>query len=83
MKREYAQALFLHRPIRAIERHLGFYADWFNRERPHEGLGLRTPDEVHAAKKRPPLKDADSGRLAMSFIGDDRRLPVFRLRRAT
>lgn len=28
------------------------YGDWFSRERPHEGLGCRTPDQAHAVKGR-------------------------------
>lgn len=80
MKGEYARGLFLYRPVRAIERDLANYAAWFNTERPHQGLGGRTPDDAHRGKRRRrsrrrPVRAA----LRVSYLGEDRALPVLRL----
>ncbi|MCK6459682.1 MAG: transposase [Planctomycetes bacterium] len=66
MKDEYARGLFLYRPLRPIERDLLSFVSWFNRERPHQGLAHRTPDEVYRGRS----------------VAGDRRLPILRLRRA-
>ena len=81
MKGEFARGLMLFRPIRAIERQLGLYAGWFNRERPHEGLGGRTPDDVHCGRKQKRPRMIDQARLEVRLLGGDRRLPILRLRR--
>jgi len=47
LKVEFASGLFLWRPLPRIERMLQAYAAWFNAERPHQGLGQRTPHEIH------------------------------------
>jgi len=82
MKTEYARGLLLYRPLKTIERLLSEYATWFNAARPHQGLGGRTPDEVHSAKstraKSVPLRAA----VEATFVANDRDLPVLRLRRA-
>jgi transposase InsO family protein len=82
MKEEFAHGLLLFRPIRSVERDLRGYAQWHGRERPHEGLRLQTPDEVFFARKPRKLRCVEEGRLAVAFVDRDRRLPVFRLRRA-
>ena len=81
MMAEYAGGLFFYRPLRTIDRDLSRYAEWFNRERPHEGLGLRTPDEFHFARKPRPTRLLERGVLDMRFLAGDRRLPILRLRR--
>ena len=82
MKVEYARGLHLFRPVRAIETKLRAYVRWFNEERPHQGLGQRTPDEVHFRKvttaREVPLRAA----LVAELMDDDSELPVLRLRRA-
>jgi putative transposase len=50
MKTEYARGLLLYRPLKTIEWLLLGYTTWFNAHRPHQGLGGRTPDEVHFGK---------------------------------
>jgi len=82
LKEEYARGLFLYRPLRSIERDLLAYVSWFNRERPHTSLALRTPDEVHAGRRRGPARRPGRGVLAVRFLCGDRRLPILRLRRA-
>jgi hypothetical protein len=80
MKEEFADGLFLFKPVGALQRQLRSYARWHATARPHEGLGLRTPEAVYrgrvARRHRPPQADA----LKVAFLGGDRRLPVFRFR---
>ncbi|MBI4564853.1 MAG: IS3 family transposase [Planctomycetes bacterium] len=82
MKSEFARGLFLYRPIRAIERQLESYCAWFNAERPHWGLGLRTPDEAHFGKTPRSKRRLESGVLTVRLMAGERSLPVLRLRRA-
>lgn len=82
LKSEYARGLFLYRPLRSIERDLLRFVSWSNRERPHQALGQRTPEEVHAGRARRPQRTATRSVLAVRFIGADHRLPVLCLRRA-
>ena len=81
MKVEYASGLHLFRPLRAIEAKLRAYVRWFNEERPHQGLGQRTPDEVHfmkvTAARAVPLR----AELVAEHVDNDRDLPAVRLRR--
>jgi hypothetical protein len=69
--------------LRTIEGHLRQYAlVWFNAHRPHQGLGGRTPDEVHLGKSTRstlvPLRAA----VDVRHLDDERQLPVLRLRHA-
>jgi transposase InsO family protein len=82
MKTEYARGLFLYRSIRTIERDLTSFVSWFNAERPHVGLALRTPDDVHLGRRRRQPRALTRGVLAVRFLGGDHRLPVLRLRDA-
>ena len=58
------------------------YVGWFNVHRPHQGLGQRTPDEVHFVRdtraRAVPLRAS----LAISHVDGERELPVLTLRRA-
>ncbi len=82
MKAEFARGLFLFRPLGTLERQLRAYVRWHATARPHQGLGLRVPDAVHAGRARPLLRRLEGGVLEVTFIGNDERLPVFRLRPA-
>lgn len=82
MKEEYASGLFLYRPVKTIERSLLSFVSWFNGERPHQALGMRTPDEVQVGRRRRRPRVMTRCVLAVSFIAGDRRLPVLRLRNA-
>jgi putative transposase len=80
LKEEYARGLMLYSPIASLEKKLSGYAAWYNLERPHEGLGLRTPEDIFRAcsvRTRPPV---EAGKLEVRLLEGDRRLPVFRLR---
>lgn len=79
---EYARGLFLYRPLRAIEADLSRYAEWFNSERTHQGRGQRTPNEVHGRRRRKPAPVPRFAALHVHYLGNDRALPVLRLRRA-
>jgi len=79
MKGEYARGLFLYRPLRRIEADLARYAGWYNAERPHQGLGNFTPDEVHQARRRRPRCLPARAALRVRHPGDDRALPILRL----
>ncbi|MHC5212719.1 MAG: transposase [Planctomycetota bacterium] len=46
-KDEATRRLMMPMSVRAVRRELVLYAYWFNHYRPHQGLGGRTPDEVH------------------------------------
>jgi putative transposase len=82
MKQEYVRHLFLYRSTDAVERRLRRYQTWFNEERPHQGLGQRTPAEVYFDRPEKPTRDITGGTLHVRFLDGDRRLPVLRLRDA-
>ena len=82
LKAEYVDAFFAYRSLSRLDRDLARYAAWFNGHRVHEGLGGRTPDEIHFARRRRKPQRIPSARLVVSHLGGDRRLPVLRLRRA-
>ncbi len=82
LKEEYARGLMLYLPIASLERKLSGYAAWYNVERPNSGLRLRTPEEVFRESPARKKRRVEAGELFVDFMGGDRRLPVFRLRRA-
>jgi putative transposase len=79
MKQEYVRHLFLYRSATAIETRLRRYAAWFNRERVHQGLDQRTPDEVYHGRPPGDVRDLTAGTLSVRFLDGDHRLPVLRL----
>ena len=82
MKQEYVRNLLLYRSTKAIEARLRRYQFWFNQERPQQGLGQRTPDDVHFDRPCTPTRDITGGTLHVWFLDGDRRLPILRLRDA-
>ena len=82
MKEEYANGFSLFRPLVPIQRDLAAYVEWYSSERPHQGLGGRTPDEAYfgtdTSAKAVPLYAA----LVAEPLRGDPRLPVLRLRKA-
>jgi putative transposase len=79
-KEERLRGLFLWMPIRSIETRVRRWVQWYNAERPHEGIGLRTPDEVHFDRSRRPTRRIEAAVLAVRLLDGDRRMPVLRLR---
>jgi len=82
LKAEYTWGLFVYRPLKTIDRDLSRYAEWFNRERPHQGIRGGTPDEVFLGRKRKKPRPIFRARLEVRFLHNDRRLPILRLRSA-
>ncbi len=82
LKTEAMAAVFLFRPLRAIERQLQLWGCWYGRERPHAALGLRTPDDVHEGRRGRAGRRLQTAVLEVGFMDPERRLPVLRLRRA-
>lgn len=82
MKVERARGMLLYRPLAAIERELCHYATWFNRWRPHWGLGMRTPDDVFFERPLRRGRRIEDATLEVRFHAGDRELPVFKLTRS-
>ena len=58
------------------------WARWHNAERPHQGLGQQTPDEVYRGRPPRRTRDLTAGMLSVRFLDGDKRLPILRLRYA-
>lgn len=82
MKEEFARALFLFKPIRTLEGQLRTYARWHAIARPHQGLGLRVPDDIHHGRTRRHLRRPQSGALEVTLLDGDHYLPIFSFRSA-
>lgn len=82
MKQEYVRHLFLYRSATAIERRLNKWRRWHNAERPHQGLGQQTPDEIYGGRPPGRTRDVTAGTLSVRFLDGDKRLPILRLSRA-
>jgi putative transposase len=82
-KVEHARGLFLYRPLPAVEARMRAYAfDWFNAHRPHQGLGQRTPDEVHVSRDTRAAAVPLRAALLVRHVDGDRAMPVLTLRQA-
>ncbi len=71
----------------AMQRDLSCYFDWFTRQRPHQGLDGRTPQEVYdgepvVAKEKREAKEIPRTELLVRFHEGRRQLPIVELRRA-
>jgi transposase InsO family protein len=80
LKDEFARALFVYRPIRAIERALARYVWWFNACRPHWSLKSRSPDDVFFGRPVRPGRRIERATLGVRLLAGDRRLALFTLR---
>jgi len=80
MKEEFAHGLFLFRPIVTLERQLRSYVRWHAVARPHQGLGLRVPADVHAGTRKRRLRRLERAVLEVTHLDGEHRLPLFRLR---
>ena len=82
LKQEYVRQLFLYRSIRALETKLKTWQRWHNGHRPHQGLGQRTPDDVHRRHRPRKMRSVTAGVLSVRFLDGDHRLPILRLANA-
>jgi hypothetical protein len=67
-----------------IRADLESYRRWFNRERPHGGVKLRLPHDVHEERPQNKPRNPKEGErygLTVDYMGGHRSLPVYRLRR--
>lgn len=84
LKREFIGFFFALVPLEWASRRLCAWARWYNEERPHMGLGLRTPSEVFAGRsprRTRRLRPDDRFVLSVEHIGGPRELPKYALRR--
>ena len=83
LKSERGAVLWPWQPIPTLRRRALSYVRWYNAERPHQGLGGATPNEVfHARRRRRKRRFRRNGRLRVRYLDGDRALPVYRLIRA-
>ena len=83
MKTECLDATCVWLSARTVARKVSCYADWFNLNRPHQGLRGRTPHEVSAKTRRPqPLTigKRDVVKVSRHDLHDDPKLPVYTIR---
>ncbi len=76
----------IHVPLRreAMRRDLDCYQRWFERHRPHQGMGGRTPHEIYNdTKSLPPVVDTRSPlELVVHYHEGRRELPIVELKNA-
>lgn len=77
LKLEYASRWFVLLPLERVTAGLHRYTQWYNRLRPHQGLGGRVPDDVHFARPRRKLHGELRG-VTLSYFCGDPKLPVYR-----
>ena len=82
MNEEYANGISLFRPFASIQRDLAAYVEWYASERPHQGLGDRTPDEAYLGTNTSAQIVPLHAALVVASLAGDARLHVLRLRRA-
>jgi putative transposase len=97
MKDECTRCLLVPMSLNAMRREIRSYAIWFNTQRPHMGLGGRTPREVYGGRMRSRrrieprdhwfhrLRSCRSDyrvSLAISYVEGRKHLPVIELQRA-
>jgi len=81
-KEEGCERVPLWGPVSGVERELKSCALWHCSERPHEGLGGRTPDEVYRGIRRRQRGRVQAGELRVGFLAVNRSYPVFRFHRS-
>ena len=84
MKEELRGALLHVVGVRSMDVAVRAWARWYRMERPHQGLGGRTPNEVARARptRRRRRTDGDRWWLERRNLDGQHHLPVYRLRRA-
>lgn len=87
LKDEWLRRIFIPLDRDAMQRELSCYFDWFARQRPHQGLDGRTPQEVYDGvpeieRTRPKAKDVPRSELIVRFHEGRKHLPIVELRQA-
>ena len=70
-----------------MQRDLSCHFDWFARERPHQGLDGRTPQEVYdgmpvVAREKVKAPDVPRSELIVRFQDERKQLPIVEIRQA-
>ena len=84
--RQWYRLSVLPRSLRSFQRRLDRFRAWYNTARPHQSLGVLTPEEAWSGAALPepiPFRAADPQAVATEIEpghhGGDPRLPVFRI----
>ncbi len=87
LKNEWLRRILIPLDRAAMQRDLSCYFDWFARQRPHQGLDGRTPQEVYngvpvVAREKLKAPEVPQSELIVRFHEGRRQLPIVELRRA-
>jgi hypothetical protein len=77
-KREYLGTWILLLPLTEINEAISRYSKWFGHDRPHQGLGGSTPDEVFHRRRRRRRSAHELRDLNLMHFARAQRLPVYR-----
>ncbi|MCC6739389.1 MAG: transposase [Planctomycetia bacterium] len=84
LKEEWATSLLRAAPLPILTHRLRMWADFDNRERPHQGIALRTPHEIEhrrPPRRRRPVAPGDRFVLERRDLHDQPGMPIYRLRK--
>ena len=81
LKSEYISRWLVLLPMECVTAALHRYTKWYNRLRPHQGLGGATPDEAYSGR-RPRKSRGELRDVTLSYFRRDPKLPVYRRRLA-
>ncbi len=87
LKNEWLRRILIPLDRAAMQRDLSCYFDWFARQRPHQGLDGRTPQEVYdglpvVERAKLKAKKVPRSELIVRFHEGRRQLPIVELRQA-
>ncbi len=87
LKDEWLRRILIPLDRDAMQRDLSCYFDWFARQRPHQGLDGRTPQEVYdgvpvVAREKLKAPEVPRSQLVVSFHEGRMQLPIVELRQA-
>jgi hypothetical protein len=87
LKDEWLRRILIPLDRDAMQRDLSCYFDWFARQRPHQGLDGRTPQEVYdgvpvVAREKLKASEVPRSQLVVSFHEGRKQLPIVELRQA-
>ena len=87
LKDEWLRRILIPLDRYTMQRSLSCYFDWFARQRPHQGLDGRTPQEVYdgvpvVAREKLKAPEVPRSQLVVSFHEGRKQLPIVELRQA-